>query len=105
VVVAASPAHAAVSGCTIFTPWRSSCSTGSVKPNASYHFVDWRVVSSTCSANWRVVDAGNGVTVGSGSVPNGRTQTGSIYGLYSQAGYYLTVSSCYAGGGSINNDI
>jgi hypothetical protein len=104
IVVAASPAQAAYSGCTIFTPWRSTCSTAAVAPNPDYHFIDWHVVSSTCSASYRVVDNGNGVWVASGTVPDGQTWNGSVYGLYSPAGYYLVVDSCYAGGGSVDGD-
>jgi hypothetical protein len=105
-VVAAmtTPAHAAVSTCTIWWPGPGNCTTGAVKPHPNA-WVDWRVAGGTGATGWRMYDAGNGVTVASGTVQAGQTRSGTVFGLYSGAGYKIRITSSYLGYATVENEL
>ncbi|MEU5881019.1 hypothetical protein [Spirillospora sp. NPDC047279] len=84
----AAPAHAAIAECTVFYAW-TTCSTPTIPANAGLHFVDVFTHESfppnpICNAGeirWKLIDADNGVVVGSGSGDT-RTRIGGLYGRY-----------------------
>jgi len=81
----------------------TGCTTTSIPAETPGHWVNYSVdAGPICGADWKVVDAGNGVTVGSGHV-NRNSHAGSwIPGLYSR--YYLRVyNSCPGSQGTISN--
>jgi len=106
IMATATPAYAdaTIRTCTITLLWGTSCTTGTVLPNSGTHSVNWEVDTVYCTAHWQVIDAQNGVQVGSGNVGQDERRSSTIVGLYSPVGYYLRVSnSCYATYGKISN--
>jgi hypothetical protein len=106
VAVTGTPAFAASSTCTIWWTGPGSCTTGNVPPYPSGTWVDWKVSGGAFgSTSWRMVDSSNGVTVGSGNVPAGKTYSGTVFGLYNQNGYYIRISSSWAGYATVENNL
>lgn len=97
------PSAAAVTGCTVGLGG-SGCTSGSISANSSGHFIDYWVMGGTfpCfEADYRIVDAANGVTVRSGHVGSGST-SGRVPGLYSR--YYIRITnSCWDAEANIDN--
>jgi hypothetical protein len=80
----------------------TSCTTGSIPAEQPGHWVNWDVQTGGCGADWKMVDAGNGVTVGSGHVGSSSARNGWIGGLYGS--YYLKVyNTCWDANGIISN--
>ena len=79
------------------------CTTSSIPAETPGHWVNYSVdAGPICGTDWRVIDAGNGVVVGSGHV-NRNSHAGSwIPGLYGS--YYLRVlNGCPGSQGTISN--
>ena len=70
IVAIAQPAYAASSASSCSTGlFQSQCKTGSVAANSSGHWVDVYIdLMPFDGVSWRVVDDGNGNTVGSGNL-------------------------------------
>jgi hypothetical protein len=97
----ASPAsaHDESSYCTVtFT----SCTTGSIHSSGwGYHIHIAVMGGVACGADFRLVDAVNGITVYTGHTGTGWTNK-NVFGLYSR--YYLRVyNTCWDAEGQINN--
>ncbi len=105
VAVAATPAFAATSTCTIWWTGPGSCTTGAVTPYSGGTWVDWRVGGAAFgSTSWYMYDVSNGNHVASGNVPTGLTQSGTVFGLYNRtSGYKIHISSSWAGFGNVDN--
>jgi hypothetical protein len=58
------------------------CTTGVVRANATFHFIDWKVCTWFKQAYWQVTDVDNGHIVRSGTVPSNSCRSGRISGLY-----------------------
>jgi hypothetical protein len=93
-VVSSQPAYAAGDDCTI-PPFWTTCTTDTVQA-ATDNYVWFEI--DACdggwlapSPEWRVVDAGNGVTVSSGKLAKGHTIKKKVTGLFSR--YYLRLDA------------
>jgi hypothetical protein len=103
VAVTSTPAFAASSTCTIWWTGPGSCTTGSVAPYPTYHWVDWRVGGGTAgSTSWYMFDD-QGRHVASGTVPAGQIWSGTVTGLVNPW-YKIHISSSYAGFATIENN-
>lgn len=94
-VVPATAAHAATGECTVFYA-TTTCTTETIRSNASGHYIDVfagesfpaNPICNAGSIRWKVVDADNGVVVRRGS---GDTRL-RITGLYGR--YYARLDNC-----------
>lgn len=100
----AAPAMAAFASCTV-NIGATSCTSGALRANASGHWLDYEVGGGTLpclSADWRVFDTSNNVTVKSGHVGSGDT-SGRIPGLFGSYKIKIT-SSCWDAEATIDNE-
>lgn len=98
-----SPAHAAAAYCTVGIG-ATSCTSGALAANSSGHYLTYDVMGGTfpCfSADWKIYDVSNNVTVRSGHVGSGST-SGRVTGLYGTYKIRIT-NSCWDAEAIIGN--